>query len=130
MRHPLIIGLIALAPLAASAQEATPEETATLTAVARCLLPGLPKDWNEAQVVVTLDSPGAASGEGRYLFSRQLSQAEQEPFTPCATMNPVRALIEMRSQQSAERRGWTGVRFVLHRDGKFDLTYHYPKKEP
>jgi len=34
----------------------------------------------------------------------------------------------MRGLQPPERRGWKSVRFVLHRDGKFDLTYDYPKQ--
>ena len=31
--------------------------------------------------------------------------------------------------QPPERRGWKSVRFILHRNGTFDLTYDYPKAE-
>jgi hypothetical protein len=131
MKHLLIIGLIAglitTTPLA-RAQELNPQQTAALTAIARCLITGLPDDWHEASVLVTLDQPGATSGEGRYVFSRQLARTETEPFTPCATLNPAKTLVEMRSLQPVERRGWKGARFVLRRDGKFDLTYDYPKE--
>jgi len=126
MKHWLIIGLIAAAPHAA-AQEASEAQTKVLAAVARCLLAGLPQDWHEARVIVTLDQPGGDSGEGRYFFMRQLARADEVPFTPCDTMNPVKTLVEMRALQPPERRQWKGARFVLYRDGKFDLTYDYPK---
>jgi hypothetical protein len=131
MRHFLIVGLIAglitAAPLA-GAQEASPEQMEAASAVAKCLIAGLPADWYEAQVIVTLDAPGALSGEGRYVFSRQLARNNMEPFKPCDSRNPARALVEMRRLQPVERRGWKSARFVLHRDGKFDLTYDYPKE--
>jgi hypothetical protein len=127
MKHALIIGLIALASLAAAQEAPSPQQTRLLTAVARCLIPGLPQDWYEARVVVTLDEVGADSGEGRYTFSRQLSRATQEGFTPCDFANPAQLLVETRNLQEPERRNWKSARFVLHRDGKFDLTYDYPK---
>jgi hypothetical protein len=126
MRHVLIIVLIAFAT-PALAQEASAEETAVVTAVAKCLLAGLPQDWFEAHMTVTLDEPGAASGEGRYLYAPQLARTRLEPFTPCAE-NPAKTLVQIRSFQQPERRGWKAARFVLHRDGKFDLTYDYPKQ--
>ena len=122
------MGLIIAAPLA-RAQEASSKQTEVLTAVARCLLPGLPKDWYEARVTVTLEAPGAEKGEGRYAYSRQLTRADAEPFTPCTNLDPAKALIDLRGLQEPERRGWSSTRFVLHRDGKFDLTYDYPKQK-
>jgi hypothetical protein len=128
MRHAVIIVLIAFASLA-RAQQASPQETEVLTVVAKCLLVGLPKDWYEAHVIVTLDEPGAASGEGRYLYAPQLARAQMVPFTPCTNDNPAKALVQLRAFQEPGRRGWNVARFVLHRDGKFDLTYDYPAKE-
>jgi hypothetical protein len=129
MRHLLTIGLIAFAGLA-RAQQPGANETEMLTVVAKCLLLGLPGDWYEAQVVVTLDEPGSPSGEARYLYTPQLARSDQVPYTPCQSTNPAKALVEMRSLQPPERRGWKSVRFLLHRNGTFDLTYDYPKKEP
>ena len=128
MKHLLIISLIAIAPLARG-QEATAQQQEVLTSVARCLLPSLPQDWYEARVIVTLDAPGSGSGEGSYTFSRQLSRAESEPFTPCTNLNPAKVLVEMRALQPEDRRGWNVARFVLNRDGKFGLTYDYPKQQ-
>src|SRR4051794_39511026 len=128
MKHPLIIGLFAFGSLA-GAQAPSPEETEIVTAVAKCLLAGLPQDWYEAQVVVTLDQPGAPSGDAHYQYSPQLARAQSLPFTPCDSANPAKALVEMRALQAPERRGWKSVRLLLHRDGKFDLTYDYPKQK-
>ena len=125
MRHLLIIGLLVAAPLAEA--QVPPEQNEILTAMARCMLAGLPPDWYEARVVVTLDEPGAASGSGRYEYARQLTRDEWVPFTPCASANPARTLAGMRGFLAEDRRNWSAARFVLHRDGKFDLTYDYPK---
>jgi len=127
MRHLLIIGLVAFASLA-RAQEVSPQETRIVTAVARCLIAGLPQDWYDAHVVVTLDEPGSVDGSATYLFSRQLARTEMVPFKPCDATTPAKSLVEMRELQAPEKRDWKAVRFVLHRDGKFDLTYDYPKK--
>ena len=154
MRHALIIGLIAFAPLAAAqtppptqsappAQSApaappappaqktpSPQQTDMLTAIARCLAAGLPQDWYEAQMTVTLDEPGGAKGDGSYKFSRQLSRAEFEPFTPCSYLNPAKLLVEMRGLQPSEQRQWKSARLALYRDGRFDLNYDYSKPQP
>ena len=135
MRHLRIIGriacfavcLAAAAPLARA--QVTPEQNEVLTAVAKCLLAGLPQDWYEARVTVTMDEPGAANGSARYEYSRQLARDEMIAFTPCTWGNPARGLAGMRRFQPEDRQGWKSARFVLHRDGKFDLTYDYPKKE-
>jgi hypothetical protein len=127
MKHLLIIGLVAFASLV-RAQDVSPQEKQILTAVAKCMLVGLPQDWYEAQAVVTLDTPGAPAGNARYVFSRQLARGDMVPFTPCNGTDPARALVEMRGLQAPEKRDWQAVRFLLHRDGKFDLTYDYPKQ--
>jgi hypothetical protein len=105
-----------------------------LTSIAKCMVAGLPQDWYQAQVTVTLDQPGGANGEGRYTFTRQLTRGEVEPFTPCGNLNPAKLLVEARGLQPPEQRQWQSARFILHRDGKFDLTFDYPKpqssKEP
>ena len=79
MRHVLIIGLVAFASLA-RAQEVSPQESVIVSAVAKCLLVGLPQDWYEAHVAVTLDEPGAPTGEARYEFTRQLARATMVPL--------------------------------------------------
>jgi len=131
MRHLLIIALLAAAPLLspswAQAQNASEAETAVLSEIAKCLVVGLPQDWQRAQVVVELKEPGAPEGEVRYLFSRTLTRDQLERFTPCDEQAPARAMVGLRGAQPPEKRGWKSARFLLNRDGKFDLSYDYPK---
>jgi len=134
MRHLSIIALLAAAPLMAPswarAQQASETETEVLSAIAKCLMVGLPQDWFRAQVVVELEAPGAPSGNVSYLMTRTLSRDKLEPFVPCDGTAPAKALVDLRKEQPPERSGWKTARFVLNRDGKFDLHYDYPKKQP
>jgi hypothetical protein len=131
MKTFFIIALLAAAlvsPSWARAQEqASEQETELLSAIAKCLIEGLPRDWQRAQMTVELEAPGAPGGAVRYLFSRTLSRDQLEPFTPCDERQPAAALADIRALQTPERSGWKTARFVLNRDGKFDLTYDYPK---
>jgi hypothetical protein len=131
MKTLLIIAALAAAPLVspswARAQEAGEKETALLSIIAKCLIEGLPGDWQRAQMSIELEAPGAPGGAVRYLFSRSLSRDQLEPFKPCDERRPAEALTEIRAMQTIERSGWKSARFVVNRDGKFDLTYDYPK---
>ena len=131
MKHLVIIALLAAAllvsPSWAYAQKANETETEVLQAIAKCLLAGLPQDWYRAQVVVQLEKPNAPDGEVRYVFSRALARDQFERFKPCDEQAPAKALVELRKELPPERRGWRAARFVLNRDGKFDLSYDYPK---
>jgi hypothetical protein len=127
MRHRAIIALLALAPLAALAQQASEQEQATLASIAQCLVAGLPQNWQLAEMNVVLPEPGAPGGEVTYRMSRLL-EGKLEPFQPCDERKPAEALVELRKMQDEARAGWNAARFVIYRDGKFDLMYEYPKK--
>jgi hypothetical protein len=132
MRHLAIIALLAFAPAAASAQQPSgdgpsEDETRVLGGIAQCLVAGLPKDWRQAEMKIDLPKPGADGGDVSYLVTRQLAGGAAEPFQPCDTRKPARALVEMRKLQTPERAAWNVARFVIYRDGKFDLKYDYPK---
>jgi hypothetical protein len=128
MKRLLIVALLLAAPLAARGQQASEAETRLVQEIAKCLAAGLPQDWEQAEMAVALEKPGADTGEARYLVRRKLSGGQFETFKPCDARKPPRMLVvEMRKLQPKERRGWKGARFVIHRDGKFDLTFDYPK---
>lgn len=129
MGHRIIITLLALAPFAAAAQEASEQEKAVLGSIAQCMVAGLPQDWRQAEMNVMLPAPGAAGGEVNYRMSRSLD-GTIEPFQPCDERKPAQALVEMRTLQTQERAAWNSARFVIYRDGRFDLKYDYPKKQP
>lgn len=126
MRHRAIITLLALAPLAALAQEASEQEREVLSSIAQCLVAGLPQDWRRAEMNVMLPEPGADGGEVNYRVSRSLD-GSLEPFRPCDDHKPAQALVEMRKLQTQELARWNVARFVIYRDGKFDLKYDYPQ---
>jgi hypothetical protein len=128
MRHLAIIAL-ALAPLAAAAQDASEAEKAALTEIAKCLVAGLPKDWRQAEMTVELATPNAEIGDARYHFRRNLAGGEYETFAPCDYQKPPRALVALRKNQPPDRAAWTSARFTLYSDGKFDLKYDYPKPQ-
>ncbi len=127
MRY-LLCAVLALAPLLAQAQQASPEETEALAKIAQCLAAGLPGDWAQAEMTVELQSANAQEGEARYLVRRKLSGGQFEPFRPCDYKMPARAMTDLRKIQPPERAAWTSARFVMFPDGKFEVKYEYPKK--
>ena len=132
MRHFAIIPLLAAAlGAAAQAPAGKPASTAeerAVTSIAECMVVAdLPEDWSEAVMVIELAAPGDETGKVQYLFARGGSKEAAEPFIPCDTSRPARLLIEARDLGLSAKRGWTGARLTIHRDGKFGLKYDYPK---
>jgi hypothetical protein len=132
MRHFAIIPLLA-ASLGAAAQApagkaASAAEERAVTSIAECLVVvDLPADWSEAVMVIELAKPGDETGRVWYLIARGSSKEATEPFTPCDTTKPAQLLIEARDLGLSAKRGWTGARLTIHRDGRFGLKYDYPK---
>jgi hypothetical protein len=110
------------------AQEANAPQLEAISEIARCLAQGLPEDWASAHMIVDLEHPGDSTGKVRYLVMRKDAEDKPESFTPCDTDGPPKALIALREQEAAERRGWTTARLVLERDGTFRLNYDFPVK--
>lgn len=130
MKKALLVLVIALGTLAlpAEAQQATDAQTKVLLEIAKCLAAGLPENWEAAEMLVELKKPGAETGDVRFLVRRRLSGGQYEPFRPCDERQAAQALVrDFRKLQTAKQRNWKGARFVIHRDGKFDLTFDYPK---
>lgn len=131
MRRLLLTALLAL-PAVASAQsdakaKASEAQNRIVGEVAQCLQAGLPPNWRTAEMKVDLKSPGAETGEVRYLTRRALSGGQFEPFRPCDEKKAARMLLGLRKHQDAQRRGWTSARLTLRSDGTYDLTFEYPK---
>jgi len=126
---PAVLAAALLAAAPASAQTASDAETKLMQDIGRCLFAGLPPDWREAEMYVTLKKPGDQTGDARYTMIRSLSGGQVENFLPCSDKQPAKTFVsEIRKLQPADKRGWTSARFTIHREGKFDLTFDYPKK--
>lgn len=123
----LLLAIALAAPAAVTAQEASAAEQKAVSAIVECLLEGLPEDWRRVEMVVELAKPGAETGDVQYRVTRGDTPDQYESFTPCDVRKPARTLLDARKSQPAERRGWTGARLLLQRDGKFGLHYDYPK---
>src|SRR3954453_13017324 len=126
MRH-FLLAVVLLAPLLASAQVASKKETSAVQSIVECLVEGLPEDCTRDEMIVELAKPGAETGDVHYLVARKEADDKLEPFTPCDVRKPARTLLEARKAQTAKRRGWTAAKLLLQRDGKFGITYEYPK---
>jgi hypothetical protein len=117
-----------LAPFGAAAQQANTTEQEIITGIGQCLVQGLPEDWVAAHMIVELPSPGAVTGNVRYVVARKGAEDKLESFTPCDTDMPARMLVELRDKQPPERQGWTSARLVVERDGSFRVNYDFPPK--
>jgi hypothetical protein len=131
MRHALIMLLLAAAPASGFGQTAPPPtaskaESQVAQEIAQCMLQTAPTDWQRLFMIVELPEPGAPSGRVRYMATRDFAP-DPVPFTPCDPQLPAKLLMESRENLAAERRGWTGARLTIQRDGRFDLNYDYPR---
>jgi hypothetical protein len=147
MRHLLIMLLLAAAPAIGFGQAATkpeggatkpeavttkPEGTATkaegevVQEIAKCMVEGPPRDWERLYMIIELPEAGAPSGRVRYMAQSDFSP-DPVAYKPCDPSRPAQLLMDARENQAAERRGWTGARLVIHRSGRFDLNYDFPR---
>ena len=117
---------LALAPLAAAAQQASPAQIEAVSAVANCLATGLPEQWKRLQVVITLSQPMADTGGVLYLVT--LPDDRVQPFPPCDPRLPPIKLIDLREHQPDSEQGWIRSTLTMQPDASFDLKYEYPAK--
>ena len=124
----LILALcLALAPLAAAAQQASKAVIEAVSAVGNCLATGLPAEWKRLQVVITLSQPMADTGGVLYLVT--LPDDRVQPFPPCDPRLPPVRLIDLREHQPEKERGWIKSTLTMQPDASFDLKYEYPAKK-
>lgn len=126
MRHALIMLLLAAAPVIGFGQTASREEGQAVTQIAECMAKGPPEDWQRLYMIIELPEPGAPAGRVRYMATRDFAP-DPVAYTPCDPQKPAKILMDARETQPPERRNWTGARLVIHRNGRFDLNYDYPK---
>ena len=126
MRHALIMLLSVLLPLDGFGQTASKAEADLVQDLAPCLVQGAPPDWQRLYMIVELPESGAPTGRVRYLAARE-AVPEPVDYVPCDPQKMAKLLMESRGDQAPERRGWTGARLTVHRNGRFDLNYDYPR---
>lgn len=124
---PAALTALALLALPVHAQQASDRQTKLLHQIGECLAKGLPPDWRQAEMTVDLKAPGGQTGDATYLMMRKLSGGRYEPFKPCDERKAARSLLEVRKLQPADKRGWKSAHLAIYSDGKFELTFDYPK---
>lgn len=122
----LLASAITAAPATGFGQTASKAEAQVAQEIAKCMLETAPSDWQKLFMLIELPEPGASSGRVRYMVTRDFAP-DPAPYTPCDPQVPAKLLMDARDTQAAERRGWTGARLIISRDGRFDLNYDYPK---
>lgn len=119
--------LLAAAPAVGFGQTASKAESQVALEIAQCMVEGPPPDWTRLYMIIELPEPNATNGRARYVADRDFSP-DPVAYKPCDPARPAQLLMDARESQPAERRGWTGARFVIHRDtGRFDINYDYPR---
>jgi len=126
MRHALIMLLLAAIPAIGFGQTASKAEAEVAQEIAKCMLETAPSDWQKLFMIIELPEAGAPAGRVRYMATRDFAP-DPVAYTPCDPQVPAKLLMEARETQATERRGWTGARLIISRDGRFDLNYDYPK---
>ena len=134
MKRFLIITALLSLPLAAYAQadkkgpqEASQQENDAVITIVKCMVAGLPEDWNIAVMEINLEKPLDQTGDARYSVGRGQDMRPTEAFVPCDPALPPKTLIEARKFQSKARQGWIGASVTVLRNGKFGIRYGYPK---
>jgi hypothetical protein len=118
--------MLALVPACAFGQAASEGEQAAVLEIARCITQGPPEDWGRLTMEVRLEQPGAETGEVRYFATRESAPEQRVAYMPCDPSVPAKILLAARREQDPAKRGWTGARLTLTRDGKFGIVYDYP----
>lgn len=119
--------LLACAAGSALAQQASADDVEAVNKMFPCLADGLPQDWQKLQVIVLLDSPGAAIGSVSYKVARGDEPVALDDFRPCDSQEPAQIMLGLRERLGPERRGWIRAQLTVQRDGSFGLKYDYPK---
>jgi len=101
-----------------------------VVAISNCLIENAPSDWQA--VIFTRDEAPAAPGKQKpaTIQHQVVVGAESNPpqdLKPCRPDYVAKAVNTFRENQDEKARSWTGITVTVHRDGRFSVTYRYPK---
>ena len=115
-------------PKPAAAGEA-PASDSVLQDIANCMLVGLPQGWRTAQVqVIELFYDGKKREfEAKYAYTA--GDGKLVAYIPCDAREPAVNVYKLNGALEPDKRDWSRATLTLSSEGKFDLTYEYPKKE-
>ena len=117
-----------VAPLRAEVTYTTEE---VVGQVASCMKETAPKDWK--RLIFTLDQQNPdAENPGKMVASHKAVAGREDSaphdVKPCRRPDWVsKAVQTFRESQNEKERLWTGVTVTLERDGRYSVTFRYPK---
>ena len=101
-----------------------------VSSIGRCLNENAPENWQA--LIFKLDRlPAVAGGQPSVATEHKvIVGAENSPpqdLKPCRPDYAEQAVETFRETQDEKARGWTGVTITLNRDGRYSITFRYPK---
>ena len=119
--------LIATLSVPAQAQRRYTQEE-IIGQIAGCMIENAPQDWK--RLIFTLDQQAPGDGKkGKTASSHKVIVGEGAPqeLKPCKPDWVAKATNAFRENQDEKTRRWTGITVTLERDGRYAITYRYPK---
>ncbi len=99
-------------------------------AIGKCLSENAPENWQA--IIFRLDQvPATAGGQPSAVIEHKVVVGPEgspaQDVKPCRPDYAQKAVETFRESQDEKARRWTGVTINLSRDGRYSLTYRYPK---
>ena len=123
----LAMAIVGAAGSAAHAQRRYTQEEIVVK-IAQCMMESAPEDWK--RLIFTLDEKPGSKGKATGSHQAVAGGANGAPreIKPCRRPDWVsRAVQTFRETQDAKARSWTGVTVTMERDGRYTVTFRYPK---
>lgn len=99
--------------------------------IAECMSETAPEDWK--RLIFRLDREASGAGKKgkvtvEYKVMAGSADGAAREMKPCRRPDWVpRAVETFRETQDAKARSWTGVTVTMERDGRYTVTFRYPK---
>lgn len=125
-----VLAMLALAVSGGAYAQKRYSDEEIVAAISNCLLENAPNDWQT--VIFTLDEAPAVAGRQKStaIEHKVIAGVESNPpqdLKPCRPNYVAKAVNTFRENQDEKARSWTGITVTVQRDGRFSVTYRYPK---
>ena len=123
----------------AKAQDAKPEpgqepDPKIMEGILKCLAEGLPQGWAKTWFVINEIGRDATGATRRYeaTFHYAMTHADMKgrPFKPCGADPILEGVGALNEYLPDGQRRWTGAKFTIYGDGKYEAQYDYTPRKP
>ncbi len=125
-----LLAILAVAVSAAAHAQRRYSDQEIVSAISQCMIENAPENW--LTLIFTLEPAPALAGkeQSAAVQHKVIVGAESSPpsdLRPCRPDYIQKAVNTFRENQDEKARGWTGITLTVHKDGRFSVTFHYPK---